>query len=170
MTILKILNYPDPRLKIKATPVADIKSSEIQKIIDDIVETLHNTANCAALAASQLDIENPPRITILNKTAEYDEMCLVNPEILKGEGDVFDEEGCMSVYPEKIHAKVHRFAKVTLHAFDRYGKEFTKECDGFLARCVQHEIDHLNGTVFLDHLSNLKRSLIEKKIKKMVID
>jgi peptide deformylase len=168
MTILRILNYPDPRLKTRAQPVENITDPAIQKIIDDIIETLHNTANCAALAAAQLDIKNPPRITVLAKTSEFEEMCLVNPVILKGEGEVCDEEGCMSVYPEKIHARVKRYAKVTLHAFDRNGKEFTKECEGFLARCVQHELDHLEGIIFLDHLSHLKRSLIEKKIAKII--
>jgi peptide deformylase len=168
MTILNILQYPDPRLKIKAQQVKDINDPNIQKIINDIFETLHNTPNCAGLAAAQLDIKNPPRITVLAKSSQNDEMCLVNPVILKGEGEVFEEEGCMSIYPDKIHARVKRYAKIWLYALDRHGNDISRECDGFLARCVQHELDHLEGIVFIDHLSHLKRSLVDKKIVKII--
>lgn len=168
MAIISILQYPDSRLKIKATKVEDAQNAKIQKIIDDMLETLGNTENCAALAATQLDIPNPPSITVVNQeNPKLKPLCLINPEIIDKESECTEKEGCMSVYPDHIHAPVKRAKKVKVRALDRQGKTIVIEAEGFMARCLQHEIDHLNGTVYIDHISNLRRKLIDRKVKKL---
>jgi peptide deformylase len=167
MTILKILDYPDPRLKTVAKSVEKI-DERIQKIIDDMFETHYNAKNCAALAATQLDIPNPPAITVIDFSPNKDQpLCLINPEIIEKSGEHEEVEGCMSVFPNFIHDKVARAAKIKVRALDREGKTIEFEADDFMAKCIQHELDHLNGKVFLDHLSRLKRQRIDEKITKM---
>lgn len=167
MTILKILQYPDPRLKTVARLVDTIDTS-IQQIIDDMFETLYAAENCAALAATQLDILNPPRITVIDLSAKKNEpMCLINAQILERKGEQFELEGCMSVMPKYIHEKVKRAQEISVKALDRTGKELHFTAQGYLAKCIQHELDHLDGKLYIDHLSSLKRERIREKIAKM---
>ncbi len=166
MTILKILQYPNPRLKTVAQPVETF-DDEIQKIIDDMFETHYSKENCAALAATQLDIKNPKHITVIDFSTNKDEpLCLVNAKIIEREGERTEEEGCMSV-GGATYEKVTRAGKIKVRAQDRHGKPLEFEADGFMAKCIQHELDHLDGVIFLDHLSPLKRSRIDKKIEKL---
>lgn len=165
MSILQIIQYPDSRLHRKSHKVADIKSAKIKKIIKSMLETLANTENCAALASTQLDIEQPPSIIVMNSLESDGNMfCLINPQIITQEGHDVAEEGCMSVFPEEIRAEVKRATKIKVKSLDIHGKQTEFEAEGFLARCIQHECDHLNGILYIDHLSKLKRSLLEKKM------
>lgn len=171
MTKLAILQYPDVRLHKKAAWVKDINEPRIQKIIDDMLETLHATEHCAGLAATQLDIVDPPRITVINHPDKPGEvLCLVNLEIVEKSGESLEPEGCMSVRPSDIHAKVARAAKIKAKALDRAGKELEFEVTGFLAQCLQHEADHLDGMLYIDRLSTLKKSMLKKKIEKMLTE
>lgn len=168
MSILRILQHPDPRLRIKAKPVENVKDKRIQQIIDDMLETFYDSENCAGLSATQLDIKNPPSITVLDVSPELTKTyCLINPVITSTEGMRGGAEGCMSVYPGEIYAEVKRPEKITVEALDREGKKLKLEVDGYLAKCIQHEVDHLNGILFIDYLSPLKRKMIDKKIKKL---
>lgn len=167
MAIYKILSYPDPRLKTVGQYVESV-NDHIRMIVDNMFETHYNTPNCAALAATQLDMPNPPAITVIDFSAEKNQpLCLINPQILEKEGETFEIEGCMSVYPDAIHDKVKRAEKIKVRALDREGKPLEFEAEGFLAKCIQHELDHLRGIIYIDHLSNLKRKLVEKKIAKV---
>lgn len=167
MTLLKILNYPDLKLKRVAKKVADI-DEHIKKIISDMFETHYNTINCAALAATQLDIPDPPHITVIDFSEEKNyPLCLINAEIIDRKGHHKEHEGCMSVYPDYIHAAITRSEQITVKYLDQHGMEQVMQADGFMAKCIQHELDHLNGVIYIDHLSPLKRSLIEKKISRL---
>jgi peptide deformylase len=164
--VSEILQYPNPRLKTVAKPVT-VFDDKLQKIIDDMFETHYNTENCAALAATQLDIIDPPRITVIDYSAHKNQpLCLVNPEIVEREGDMVDEEGCMSV-GGGTYEKVIRSAKIRVKALDRHGKPLDFTADGYFAKCIQHELDHLNGLIFLDRLSTLKRQRVDKRIDKL---
>lgn len=168
MTILTILQYPDPRLRSIANRVDDIKNKRIQNIIDDMLETLAKTAHCAGLSATQLDIDLPPQITVINSPIDIGEtLCLINPEILFSEGEEIQEEGCMSVYPAEVSALVERAEKIKVRAQDRFGNIIELAAEGFFARVIQHEVDHLKGKLFIDKISKLKRSRIDKKIAKL---
>ena len=166
MTILKILQFPDKQLKRISIPVEKFDAS-IQKVIDDMFETHYATENCAALAATQLDMPIPWRITVIDFSKDKNEpLCLVNPHIVSSEGEQNEYEGCMSVYPEFIHEKVKRAMKIIVTAQDRNGIPFEMVVDGYLAKCIQHEIDHLDGKLFIDHLHKIKFERIGRKIKK----
>jgi peptide deformylase len=168
MAKIKILQYPDSRLHKKAIFVDDVLAPEIQQIIDDIMETVESCENCAALAASQMDIPNPPCLTVINSTEEQGELlCLINPEILAMRDFVDMEEGCMSVFPEEIKASVKRAKFIKVKAQDRTGKFLEFEVEGYLAHVIQHEVDHLNGVLYIDKLSPLKRERLEKKMAKL---
>ena len=165
MTIVRILQYPDPRLKLKAEKVTDF-GAETQKMIDDMFETHYASQNCAALACSQLDFKNPKHITVIDFSEHKNQpLCLVNGEIIERSGTETSPEGCMSVYG--AYEKVTRSEKITVKAQDRHGKEIVFEAEGFMAKCIQHELDHLDGKLFIDHLSNLKRDRIRKRIEKV---
>lgn len=167
MTLLTILNYPDPKLKRIARKVSHI-DDHIKKIIADMFETHYNAKNCAALAATQLDLIDPPHITVIDFSEEKNSpLCLINAEIIDRKGNHKEQEGCMSVYPDHIHAAITRSEKITVTYLNQNGVEQTLEADGFMAKCIQHELDHLNGIIYIDHLSKLKRSLIEKKISRL---
>ncbi len=169
MAIIRILQYPDPRLKTIGYQVEDF-GDDFQKLIDDMFETHYAQANCAALAATQLDIEKPPHATVIDFSANKDEpLCLVNPDITVLDGETFEEEACMSVGEGEsmVFAKVKRAAKIRVQAKDRHGKDLDFEADGFMAKCIQHETDHLNGILFIDHLSPLKRQRLVKKLDKL---
>ncbi|MDF3054630.1 MAG: def1 [Gammaproteobacteria bacterium] len=166
MATFKILQYPDPKLRRKGHHVTEI-DARISKIIDDMFETHYSTKNCAALAATQLDMPDPPHITVIDFSDQKNSpLCLVNGEIIASAGEYELEEGCMSI--AGAYEKVKRAEKITVSAMDKHGKPFTFEADGFMAKCVQHELDHLDGKVFLDHLSALKRGRIDKRITKML--
>jgi peptide deformylase len=170
MPTIAILKYPDKRLGTKATPVTDFNDKALQNIVDDMLETLHNTNNCAGLAATQLDIINPQRITVIYDYREQQPtketaLCLINPEIIAREGESNDPEGCMSI-TGGIYEPVSRSARVLVKAFNRHGELFEIEGEGFMAKLMQHEIDHLNGIIFIDHFSKLKRQRVDKKFFK----
>lgn len=171
MPILEILQYPDPRLGKKAEWVTELNSKKVQEIIDDMFETLRHTDNCGGLAATQLNILNPPRITVIydyrqsDRPAKDQALCLVNPKIVAKAGEFVEPEGCMSV-AGGVYEPVRRAERVVVEALDRDGKCFEIEGEGYLSKLLQHEIDHLEGIIFIDHLSKLKRRRIDKKIAK----
>lgn len=168
MAILRILDYPDPKLKRVAKRVEKI-DDRIKQIISDMFETHYNTKNCAALAATQLDIDNPPHITVIDFSETKDNpLCIINGQIIEKTGTHKEHEGCMSVYPDYIDASVTRAQTITVEYLDQEGKPQRLSTDGFMAKCIQHELDHLNGTIYLDHLSRIKRSLVEKKISRVI--
>lgn len=168
MAIYDILQHPNPRLRQKSTPVDDVKSERIQTIIDNMFDTHYAQENCAALAATQLDIQDPPMITVIDFSPKHDQpLCLVNPEVLEPEGEQTEDEGCMSVgLGANIYEKVTRAAKIRVKALDRDGKPLDFEAEGFMAKCIQHEVDHLHGKLYIDKLSSLKRTRVDKKIEK----
>ncbi|WP_435275515.1 peptide deformylase [Psychrobium sp. nBUS_13] len=161
MAILTVLQFPDKRLRTVAEPVAAV-TSETQKIIDDMLETMYDEKG-VGLAATQVDIHQ--RIVVMDCSEDQDTpIIMVNPEIIKREGSMMNEEGCLSV--PGIYASVERAEAVTVKALDRDGKEFEFDASELLAICVQHELDHLLGKVFVDYLSPLKRQRITKKLEK----
>lgn len=170
MTKIRILQYPDPKLKRVAKTVNDFGKA-FQKIVDDMFESHYGADSCAALAATQLDLPTPPHVTVIDFSPMKNEpLCLVNAKIIKTEGTHTENEGCMSVGCDigaNVYEKVTRAAKIKVKAQDRYGKHLEFEADEFMAKCIQHELDHLDGKIFLDHLSKLKRNRIEQKLLKL---
>ena len=162
MAVLDVLIYPDERLKTIAAPVAEV-NDEVRRIIDDMFETMYQHEGIG-LAATQVDIHRRI-ITIDIDGTKQNQVVLINPEILDAEGETGIEEGCLSI--PGFRALVPRKEKVTVKALDRHGKEFTLDADGLLAICIQHEIDHLNGILFVDYLSPLKRQRIKEKLMKV---
>jgi peptide deformylase len=168
MTILKILQYPDTRLFAKAKLVDDVHNPEVQQLIDDMLATLTSLNNCAGLAATQLEVKTAWSVTVIAPTPQVQKtLCLINPEILDRKNESTENEGCMSIYPDKVHARVTRANTITFKALDRNGNKIEMSTDGFLAKCVQHEVDHLNGMVYINRLSPLKRKMLEQKITKL---
>ena len=166
MTVLRILQYPNPRLQQKATPFDQVQSENIQQIIKDMFETLYHAENCAALAACQLDVPNPPHITVIDFSENKDQpLCLVNATITEKNGETYTPEGCMSV-PFGTYEKVKRAETIQVEALDQNGNPLNFHADGFMAKCIQHELDHLNGILFIDHLSKLKRHRVDTRIQK----
>lgn len=164
MPILQILQYPDTRLKRKAYHVTHVDEA-IRNIISDMFETHYQTDNCAALAATQLNIPNPPHITVIDFSEEKNQpLCLINGEVIGREGETYEGEGCMSI--AGVYDKVRRASKIKVRSLNQEGKIVEFEATGFMAKCIQHELDHLNGIIFIDHLSTLKRERIDKKFKK----
>ena len=161
MAILEILHYPDKRLRTVAGPVEVIDDS-IRTLVDDMFETMY-AAPGIGLAATQVDVHK--RVIVMDLSAEKNEpLCLINPEIVSSEGVEQTEEGCLSV-PD-IFETVERAERVVVRALDRDGKELELEADGLLAVCIQHEMDHLMGNLFVDYLSPLKQMRVKKKIQK----
>ncbi len=162
MTILTVLRFPDPRLKTKACPVNGI-TEETTTIIDDMIETMYDEKG-VGLAATQVDIHQ--RIVVIDVSENGDQpIVLINPEIIaKSDETLINEEGCLSV--PGIYAKVNRHTSCTVKALDRNGKEFTLDGEELLSICIQHELDHLNGILFVDYLSPLKRQRIKSKLEK----
>ncbi len=168
MARIRILQYPDPRLKTLGKKV-DLVDEKVKQIIADMFETHYNTDNCAALAATQLDFQDPLAITVIDFSQHKNEpLCLINPEIIDRQGEQFEAEGCMSVYPDHIHERVKRAERVVVKALNEKGETIEFSAEGYMAKCLQHEIDHLNGLLFLDRLSLLKRELIREKIRKLL--
>ena len=162
MTILTVLRFPDPRLKTKAIPVDKI-SKETLTIIDDMLETMYDEKG-VGLAATQVDIHQ--RIIVMDVSEKGDTpIVLINPEIIdKSEETLINEEGCLSV--PGIYAKVERHTSCQVKALDKNGVEFTLNGEELLSICIQHELDHLNGILFVDYLSPLKRQRIKSKLEK----
>ena len=162
MTVLTVLRFPDERLRTKAKPVAEV-TPEIQRIVDDMFETMYDE-NGVGLAATQVDIHQ--RIVVIDVSENKENpLVLINPEIInKSEQTFINEEGCLSV--PGCYAKVNRHEKVTVKALDRNGEEFTLEGSELLSICLQHELDHLAGILFVDYLSPLKRKRIQTKLEK----
>jgi len=162
MTILTVLRFPDPRLKTKASPVSEITEATTT-IIDDMIATMYEEKG-VGLAATQVDIHQ--RIVVIDVSENGDQpIVLINPEIInKSEEFLINEEGCLSV--PGTYAKVNRHTSCTVKALDRNGKEFTLDGEELLSICIQHELDHLNGNLFVDYLSPLKRQRIKAKLEK----
>ena len=161
MTKLAILEYPDPRLRTKAVPVTAVDDA-LRQLIDDMLETMY-AANGIGLAASQVDIHR--RLLVLDISDGRDQpMVFINPEILEAEGRAQGEEGCLSL--PGIYDKLERAARIRVRALDRDGKTFELDAEGMLAVCIQHEMDHLEGKLFVDYLSELKRQLIRRRLQK----
>ena len=162
MAKLEILRFPDPRLRAVAKPV-DAVTDETRRIASDMLETMYDEYGIG-LAAVQVNI--PQRIVVIDVSEEGNApLYLVNPEITEREGSVEMEEGCLSV-PE-FRALVQRAEKIRCRALDMDGKEYEIEADGILAVCIQHEIDHLDGKLFVDYLSPYKRERIAERLQKM---
>jgi peptide deformylase len=166
MALLKILRYPDPRLHTVAKPVREV-DARIRRLVDDMLESMY-AAEGVGLAATQVDVHE--RVIVIDVSDAHDQpIVLINPELIEqSEEMVLGDEGCLSV-PE-IYDKVPRHARVTVRALDREGRLRDIAADGLLAVCVQHEMDHLLGKVFVDYLSPLKRSRIRSKMLKKTRD
>lgn len=162
MTILNILKYPDQRLYTIANEVK-VVNSKIKKLISDMAETMYSAPGIG-LAATQVDVHQ--RIIVIDITEDKNNLLvLINPRLLEKRGEETNQEGCLSV-PE-VFEKVKRAEWIKVSALDENGKKFELEAEGLLAVCIQHEVDHLLGKVFVDYLSNLKKNRIKKKIIKL---
>ncbi|HTT03537.1 MAG TPA: peptide deformylase [Steroidobacteraceae bacterium] len=161
MTLLPILEYPDPRLRTKAQTVVDFDAA-LGQLVDDMLATMY-AAPGIGLAATQVDVHK--RLIVIDISEERnDPQVFINPEILERDGIGTTEEGCLSV--PGVFEQVERAAKVRIRAQDRSGQTFERDLTGVLAVCVQHEMDHLEGKLFVDYLSDLKRERIRKKLEK----
>ena len=162
MAILNILKYPDPRLHTVAKPV-DHVNDEVRKLIDDMAQTMYDAPGIG-LAATQVDVHR--QIIVIDVSEERNDLkTFVNPRLTKTEGIADREEGCLSV--PGVFDTVKRAEKITVEALDRDGKRFTLDADDILAVCIQHEMDHLKGKVFVEYLSMLKQNRIRTKMKKV---
>jgi peptide deformylase len=161
MAKLDILHYPDVRLHTVAKPVAAV-DARIRELVDDMAETMY-AAPGIGLAATQVNVHE--RVIVIDISETHDELrVFINPEIVAQSGRAEGEEGCLSV--PGIFDQVTRAERVTVRSLDRDGKPFELKADGLLAVCIQHEMDHLMGKVFVDYLSNLKRNRIKAKLAK----
>lgn len=174
MARLEILTYPDPRLAERSAPVETV-DDELRQVIDDMIETMYE-ADGVGLAAPQVGLLK--RLIVLDCNPREDEegnplprrpMAVINPVIVaRSEEKILWEEGCLSV-PE-YNDEVERSARCTVKGLDRNGEEITVEAEGLLSVCFQHEIDHLEGVLFVDRLSRLKQSMVKKRLKKRAAD
>jgi peptide deformylase len=161
MALLNILHYPDPRLRERAQPVTEV-DAQTRRLIEDMAETMY-AAPGIGLAAIQVNV--PKRVIVIDVSDTRDQLlALINPEIIEKDGEQVFEEGCLSV--PGVYDDVTRAAHIKVRALDRDGKPFEMEATDLLATCIQHEIDHLDGKVFVDYLSRLKQSRIRKKLEK----
>jgi peptide deformylase len=161
MALLPILEFPDPRLRTRAQPVEQVDAA-LRKLIDDMFETMY-AAPGIGLAATQVNVHK--RVLVIDVSESRKErLALINPEILRREGVEETEEGCLSV--PGVYDKVTRADRIRVRALDRDGKQIEFDAGGLLAVCIQHEIDHLDGKLFVDYLSELKRTRIRKKLEK----
>jgi peptide deformylase len=161
MTLLKVLRFPDERLRTIAQPVTEF-DSDLQTQIDNMFETMYEEKGIG-LAATQVDFHKQLIVMDLQDDVERPKV-FINRQIISASGDFCNEEGCLSV--PGIYAKVDRAEFITVTALDRDGNEFTIEADGLFAICIQHEMDHLKGKLFVDYLSPLKRQRIRQKLEK----
>ena len=164
MALLPILEFPDPRLRTKAAEVSavELAAPAMQALFDDMFETMY-AAPGIGLAASQVDVHQ--RFMVIDVTEDKSQpLVFVNPRISARDGEQVYQEGCLSV--PGIYADVTRSNSITVEALDRHGHAFSLTADGVLAVCVQHEMDHLDGKLFVDYLSPLKREMVRKKLLK----
>ena len=162
MALLEILHFPDPRLRKKAIPVDEV-NDQVRQTVKDMFETMYNAPGIG-LAATQVNIQQ--QIIVIDVSEDKSApLCLINPKIIAKEGEEEMQEGCLSV--PGIFDNVQRAENITVKALNQQGEEFTLETDGLLAVCVQHEIDHLEGKLFVDYLSPLKMQRIKKKMLKI---
>lgn len=161
MSLLNILHHPDPRLRKKAAPVAHVDDN-IRQLVEDMFETMYANQGIG-LAATQVNVHQRI-ITIDLSEDKSGKLCLINPEILHREGTREREEGCLSL-PD-YYDKVTRADRIRFRALDCNGNSYEMDADGLLATCVQHEIDHLDGKLFVDYLSSLKQQRVRKKMEK----
>lgn len=162
MAILHILHYPDPRLREKAAPVTEV-DAQVLRLVDDMFETMYDAPGIG-LAAPQVNVAK--RVIVIDiSEAKNQPLCLINPEIVAAAGEEQMEEGCLSV--PNIFEPVVRARAVKVRALDREGVSIELKADGLLAVCIQHEMDHLEGKLFVDYLSEMKRQRIRKKLEKL---
>ncbi len=161
MAILEILVYPDERLRTIAKPVESV-DEPIRQLVDDMLETMYD-ANGIGLAATQVDVHK--QVIVMDLSEERNEpWVLINPKIIESDGEQVYDEGCLSI-PE-YYAPVKRAEKIKISALDREGEIYELEAEGLQAVCIQHEMDHLAGKVFVDYLSRLKQDRVRKKLSK----
>jgi peptide deformylase len=161
MTKLVILEYPDPRLRKTAAAVTAVDDA-LRQLVSDMLETMY-AAKGVGLAATQVDVHK--RLIVLDVSETRDQpLVLINPELLKLEGSGPGEEGCLSL--PGIYDKLTRATNIRVRALDRDGQPFEMDAEGLLAVCIQHEMDHLEGKLFVDYLSELKRQLIRRRLEK----
>jgi peptide deformylase len=161
MAILDILHFPDPRLRNKAKPVTEVDSA-VRQLVDDMFETMYQAPGIG-LAATQVNVAK--QVVVIDLSEEKNQpLCLINPQILEKDGEEQMEEGCLSV--PGVYEPVTRAAHIRIRALNRDGEPYEMEADDLLAVCIQHEMDHLNGKLFVDYLSSLKRQRIRKKLEK----
>lgn len=162
MSVLQVLHFPDERLRKVAAPVKEV-NADIQRIVDDMFETMYAEEGIG-LAATQVDIHQ--RIIVIDVSESREErLVLINPELLEKSGETGIEEGCLSIPEQRTF--VPRAERIKVRALDREGKSFELEASELLAICIQHEIDHLEGKLFIDYLSPLKRQRIKNKLEKL---
>ena len=160
--MLTILEFPDVRLRKKAVAVQTVDDG-IRKLVDDMLETMYESKG-VGLAATQINVHK--RLIVIDTSEEKNSsLCLINPEIISKTGTEISEEGCLSV--PGFFENVERAERIQVKALNREGMSFELEADGLLAVCIQHEIDHLEGKLFVDYLSSLKRQRIKKKLEKI---
>ncbi|OBP13315.1 peptide deformylase [Rheinheimera sp. SA_1] len=161
MTVLTVLHYPDDRLRTTAKPVAEI-TAQTRQLVADLLDTMYDE-NGIGLAATQVNVHQ--RVVVIDVSESRDQpQVFINPEIINKSGDTTYEEGCLSV--PQSYANVERAAEVTVKAQNTEGEWFELKAEGLLAICLQHELDHLVGKLFIDYLSPLKRDRIKKKLEK----
>ena len=161
MTLLNIIHYPDRRLHTIATPVAQV-DERIRKLVADMAQTMY-AAPGIGLAATQVDVHQ--QVIVIDISETHDDLhVFINPKLLRADGSAVHEEGCLSV--PGIYEKVTRAERITVEALGTDGVAFTLDAVGLLAVCIQHEMDHLKGKVFVEYLSSLKQTRIKNKLKK----
>lgn len=165
MAIRPVVYHPDPRLRLKTQPVVDF-NHQLHTLIDDMFETMYHT-NGVGLAAPQIGVSL--RLSVIDVIGDKaQQLVLVNPEIIHSEGSAVYNEGCLSV--PGAYDKVTRAERVTIRAQDKFGTPYEMTADGLLGECFQHEIDHLNGKLFIDLLSPIKRTIALQKLNKFKRD
>lgn len=165
MAIREIITYPHPVLRQKAEKIT-VFDQELKTLVEDMADTMYKAPG-VGLAANQIGVAR--QLVLVDRSTVENErkyLVLINPEITAGEGSIIDEEGCLSVV--ECYAKVKRFKKIHVTALDVEGNPLEFDAEDRFARIIQHEVDHLLGTLFIDHLSSLKRALYKKKLKKIL--
>ncbi|WP_115716915.1 peptide deformylase [Gallaecimonas mangrovi] len=161
MAVLNVLHYPDERLRTVAKPVAEVNDA-IRELVSNMFDTMYDEKGIG-LAATQVDVHL--QVVVMDVSEERNERrVFINPRIVEADGKAMGDEGCLSV--PGSYAEVERAEQIKVVALDENGQEFTLEADGLLAVCIQHELDHLKGKLFIDYLSPLKRERIRKKLEK----
>jgi peptide deformylase len=164
MALLQILHFPDSRLHLKASPVT-LFDKKLKQLVDDMADTMYKNVGIG-LAAIQVNVQK--RVIVMDISGQDEPnklLVFINPQILSKSGEVVGEEGCLSV--PGVYESVKRAEKIKLKFQDLEGNEHTLDCDGLMSVCIQHEIDHLDGKVFVEYLSPLKQNFIKKKMKKI---